>query len=625
MRHVFFKGNARLSGGTEITRIKSTHYHAQCNKDGVLKYGNAIASSIEIEYYIGSQTDLAVGDPIWYYQAYDRNLRDFSSLVNEQFIFIGKFFVDSFSKNGKIARFVAFDTIKKLDVDYSPRLLANKANFPMTVKDLLDDIAAYTGIPISTSWAIGIRDSVVNYFYVDGITARTLVSQIFELLGYDLYVYYQTDTSTPEIIQISYSTTNGTITGFRYAPNRYIVAPTDQQSYYSGGQKLVNIFYKENGIHIGDDVYDPIDCVKVVKTDGTVLGSYGNTEDNVYYIKNNIIAEHINAFYNASALSGTLSHITAVNSSPKVSTNLFPFRFAFDLHGITFFADTDNSVKPFPIMNIDWTDERVLMESYGASVQSYEDNDVNNMESQTAALASVLNNFSGQINQNTSDISDLQTDVGDVSTLSGFTATDLAGAANELKTDISAVEENFTDAYDDTATYAVGDLCIYENVLYRCVTAVTAAEAFDSAKWTATTVEDELDTVEAAVSGKVSKSGDTMTGALTLNTPLAVASGGTGADNASSALSNLGGLPYVNLTNMTANTTAALTTALNADITAIPTGVSVVRCGNSSNSNRCALLVIRASTTVGKAFSISAYTALHNIFLTLGTSGWAVG
>ncbi|MBR0040965.1 MAG: InlB B-repeat-containing protein [Oscillospiraceae bacterium] len=105
----------------------------------------------------------------------------------------------------------------------------------------------------------------------------------------------------------------------------------------------------------------------------------------------------------------------------------------------------------------------------------------------------------------------------------------------------------------------------------------------------------------------------------------AIADGGTGATTASAALSNLGGLPSVTLTNMTANTTAALLSALNADISAVPTGASVVRCGNSSNAYRCLLLVIRASTTLGKAISISSYSALHNISLSLGSSGWAVG
>lgn len=48
-----------------------------------------------------------------------------------------------------------------------------------------------------------------------------------------------------------------------------------------------------------------------------------------------------------------------------------------------------------------------------------------------------------------------------------------------------------------------------------------------------------IDDAKETADGKVSKSGDTMSGALTLSTPLAVSSGGTGADTAASARSNL--------------------------------------------------------------------------------------
>jgi len=47
-------------------------------------------------------------------------------------------------------------------------------------------------------------------------------------------------------------------------------------------------------------------------------------------------------------------------------------------------------------------------------------------------------------------------------------------------------------AYDATKTYEVGKLVIYEDILYKCTTAVTEAEEFDEAKWTATTIADEL-------------------------------------------------------------------------------------------------------------------------------------
>lgn len=49
------------------------------------------------------------------------------------------------------------------------------------------------------------------------------------------------------------------------------------------------------------------------------------------------------------------------------------------------------------------------------------------------------------------------------------------------------------EAYDNTATYEIGDFCIYNNTLYRCTTAITVAEDFDNTHWTQTSVEEELD------------------------------------------------------------------------------------------------------------------------------------
>lgn len=40
-----------------------------------------------------------------------------------------------------------------------------------------------------------------------------------------------------------------------------------------------------------------------------------------------------------------------------------------------------------------------------------------------------------------------------------------------------------TDTYDETSTYAVGDLVVYDNTIYECITAVSTAEAWDSSKW----------------------------------------------------------------------------------------------------------------------------------------------
>ena len=64
----------------------------------------------------------------------------------------------------------------------------------------------------------------------------------------------------------------------------------------------------------------------------------------------------------------------------------------------------------------------------------------------------------------------------------------------ELK-EISSTSENkdaISDKYDSSKTYAVGDYCIYNDTLYKCKTAVTSAEEFDSIKWEATNCGKEL-------------------------------------------------------------------------------------------------------------------------------------
>lgn len=50
----------------------------------------------------------------------------------------------------------------------------------------------------------------------------------------------------------------------------------------------------------------------------------------------------------------------------------------------------------------------------------------------------------------------------------------------------AALFDNMSDQYSASRTYDVGDICIYDNDLYKCVTAVEIAETFDQAKWNKT-------------------------------------------------------------------------------------------------------------------------------------------
>jgi hypothetical protein len=52
---------------------------------------------------------------------------------------------------------------------------------------------------------------------------------------------------------------------------------------------------------------------------------------------------------------------------------------------------------------------------------------------------------------------------------------------------------DIAEEYDPVAgVYSVGDYCIYQSVLYKCITAISTPEAFDSTKWADVSVTDEI-------------------------------------------------------------------------------------------------------------------------------------
>ncbi len=60
---------------------------------------------------------------------------------------------------------------------------------------------------------------------------------------------------------------------------------------------------------------------------------------------------------------------------------------------------------------------------------------------------------------------------------------DVSGKQLIRALNLRKTQDMIADVYDSNATYSVGDYIIYQNELYRCKTAVTVAEAFDSTKW----------------------------------------------------------------------------------------------------------------------------------------------
>lgn len=77
-----------------------------------------------------------------------------------------------------------------------------------------------------------------------------------------------------------------------------------------------------------------------------------------------------------------------------------------------------------------------------------------------------------------------------------------AGALNAYDAAIMHIEDyldtmvdpndNLAETYDETATYEVGDYCVYNGVLYKCITAIDEAEEFDIEKWDHVLITDEM-------------------------------------------------------------------------------------------------------------------------------------
>ncbi len=96
--------------------------------------------------------------------------------------------------------------------------------------------------------------------------------------------------------------------------------------------------------------------------------------------------------------------------------------------------------------------------------------------------------------------------VADLATYEGNMETEFTTWFNEMKDQLSEdaaghlqlqidnleAQVGIPDAYDPDSTYAVGDYCIYNDLLYRCTTA-TVVGTFDANCWEQTTVMGEID------------------------------------------------------------------------------------------------------------------------------------
>lgn len=102
---------------------------------------------------------------------------------------------------------------------------------------------------------------------------------------------------------------------------------------------------------------------------------------------------------------------------------------------------------------------------------------VGELETEVKNLIGACNELLGLIHDNDGDILGLQQDI--------------AGIGDSIE-GIAQIAYTIANVYDSAQTYDVGNYVIYQNTLYKCITAITVGEPFNPAKWTSVKVMNEI-------------------------------------------------------------------------------------------------------------------------------------
>ena len=123
-----------------------------------------------------------------------------------------------------------------------------------------------------------------------------------------------------------------------------------------------------------------------------------------------------------------------------------------------------------------------------------------------------INQAFSDIDTNIKNASDAATTAGNNAVQALSDASAAATTANGADAKASGAVASIADAFDTTATYAVGDLVVYNNLLYECSVAVITPGAWTgSANWTRKTIEDEIASELALINNALTEIHDIIT------------------------------------------------------------------------------------------------------------------
>ena len=173
-----------LRGGQAGSAVKSLTLHTAVNAGQEFAIGSAYSDYIETEIWAdpGGNLQITAGDALTYYRQDDAGNRTK----------VGIFYAEKPTRTKRNSyKVTAYDTMSKLDADFSGWLRANQAQFPKTIWQLVQLACQRAGVTLASS-SLPINGSYsVQAFYADDLTCRQIISWAAEAAG--CYAHMNTD------------------------------------------------------------------------------------------------------------------------------------------------------------------------------------------------------------------------------------------------------------------------------------------------------------------------------------------------------------------------------------------------------------------------------------------------
>ena len=167
---------AELRGGQAGSAVKNLTLHTAVNAGQEFAIGSAYSDYIEAEIWAdpGGSLQITAGDALTYYRQDDAGNRTK----------VGVFYAEKPTRTKRNSyKVTAYDTMSKLDADFSGWLRANQAQFPKTIWQLVQLACQRAGVTLASS-SLPINGSYsVQAFYADDLTCRQIISWAAEAAG----------------------------------------------------------------------------------------------------------------------------------------------------------------------------------------------------------------------------------------------------------------------------------------------------------------------------------------------------------------------------------------------------------------------------------------------------------